>query len=173
MSRHGTAVGARESSVTAAYGKSVRVLFGARDEHVARQKLNPLHVDSRELAAVFAIGRSQERSPESRMIRPSGPKMGMDVMGDVIDGRDRKIDQEFDDCRIEAEQDLSGVRIGAHGAPCGDEGCAGEGKGGVAGERGVERGFADLPFGIVNDGLPPGSVAELEIEEQERACTGP
>ena len=106
------------------------------------------------------------------MVRPSGPKMGVDVMGDVIDGRDREIDQEFNDCRIEAEQDLSGMRIGAHGAPCGDEGCAGEGKGGVAGERGVERGFADLPLGIVNDGLPPGGVAELEIEEQERAVGG-
>ena len=72
------------------------------------------------------------------MIRPSGPKMGMDVMGDVIDGRHWEIDQEFNDRRIEAEQNLSGMRIGADGAPRGDEGCAGEGKGGVAGECGVE-----------------------------------
>ena len=71
--------------MTAALRAQVSLLIGARDEHIAGQELNPLNVNARELPAVFAIGRTQKRSPERRMISPSRTEMGMNVMGDVID----------------------------------------------------------------------------------------
>lgn len=71
--------------------------MGAGNDHIARQELNALKVDSRQLCALAVICGAKQRSPDGWVIGPPGTKNQVDVLCDRVDGGDRKRDQEFGD----------------------------------------------------------------------------
>ena len=72
-------------------------MFSPGHEGVARQELDALNVDPRELRAISAICGAEQRSPERRVIGPPGAKMRVNVLSDQVDRSDWKRDQVFDD----------------------------------------------------------------------------
>ena len=72
-------------------------LQSVSNEQFARQELNALKVDSRKLCAIPGIRGAKHRSPECRVIGPPRAEVGVNVLGNRVDGGDGKCDQEFDD----------------------------------------------------------------------------
>ena len=145
----------------------------SRDQYIAGQELDALNINQGEFLSLLLVRRSKHRSPECGVVGPPGPKMGMCVMGDGVDCGNWQGDEYLYERFIESHQDAGRTRVGADGSPGGNEGCAGERECCRPGKGGNERGLSDLPFGMVNDRLPPARVVKFEIKEQEGSGGGP
>ena len=153
-------------------GVGTDCLRGSGDEDIARQQLDALQVDPRKLCAVSAVCCTKQRPPICRVIGPSGAKVLVSVLGDRVDGGDRERAQNLDDGLVETEEDVGRARIGTNGSPGGNECCASDGQRDFSRKCGLMRRFADSPLGVMRNLLPPGRIAKVEVQEQERTPRG-
>lgn len=91
------------------------------------------------------------------------------MFGDRVDGGNRERDQAFFDGFVKTQENPRSACICGHHSPSSGERCAGEGERRLSRKGGLPRGFADSPFGVMRDRVPPGPIAKVEIDEQKRS----